>query len=361
MADIAASDLAAYRLAAIVSSSDDAIVSKDLNGIVTSWNAAAERIFGFTAEEMIGQSIRKIIPADRQSEEDEVLGHVRRGERVDHFDTVRQRKDGSSVDISLTVSPVRDVSGRIIGASKIARDISERKRAEDLMQQSMRLKDQFLSLVSHELRTPIATVVGNGQLLLRRSDRLAEEDKKQAIVDIVAEAERLQQVIENLLILSRMDAGRVLRLEPVLLPQLVEETVRDFQRHSLGRVVKVTVAGAVPAAECEPSLVQHVLENLLSNAVKYSPFGSLVTVTVGSDADGRPEVGVLDEGMGFSAEEANELFTTFYRSAEATKRAGGMGIGLAVCKRILDVQGGSIEAHLRPQGGAEFRFTLPPI
>src|SRR5215218_6864901 len=169
-ARLAEADAASYRLAAIVSSSDDAIVSKDLNGIVMSWNAGAERIFGYTAEEIIGKSIRLLIPADRQGEEDLVLAKIRRGERVDHFDTVRQRKDGSLVDISLTVSPVKDRNGRIIGASKIARDISERKQTEELMKQTMLLKDQFLSMVSHELRTPIATVLGNGQLLLRRSD-----------------------------------------------------------------------------------------------------------------------------------------------------------------------------------------------
>jgi PAS domain S-box-containing protein len=358
---IAASDLAVYRLAAIVSSSDDAIVSKDLNGIVMSWNAGAERIFGYTADEMIGQSIRKIIPDDRQSEEDEVLRKVRIGERVDHFDTVRQRKDGSLVDISLTISPVKDGRGRIIGASKIARDISERKRAEELLQESIRLKDQFLSMVSHELRTPIATVVGNGQLLLRRSELLAEADKKQAMADIVSEAERLQQVIENLLILSRMDAGRELRLEPVHVPMLVEETVKSFERHAVGRPVTVRIDPDVPIAEAEPSLVSHVLENLLSNAVKYSPASSPVTIAVGANADGRPQVSVLDEGMGFAADEAEELFTPFFRTKAAMDKAGGMGIGLAVCRRILEVQGGTIEARSRPEGGAEFRFTLPPI
>jgi PAS domain S-box-containing protein len=122
--------LEARRLAAIVESSDDAIVSKDLNGIVTSWNRASERMFGYTAEEMIGQSIRKIIPADRQSEEDDVVGHIRRGEKVDHFETIRQRKDGSTLPISLTVSPILDDNGVVIGASKIARDITERKQAE---------------------------------------------------------------------------------------------------------------------------------------------------------------------------------------------------------------------------------------
>jgi PAS domain S-box-containing protein len=351
---------AAFRLAAIVASSDDAIVSKDLNGTVMSWNASAERIFGYTADEIIGRSIRLIIPADRQGEEDQVLARIRRGEPVEHFDTVRQRKDGSFVDISLTVSPMRDRTGRIIGASKIARDISERKQAEELMQQTIALKDQFLSMVSHELRTPIATILGNGQLLLRRGDILQESDKKQALVDIVSETERLQRIIENLLVLSRMDAGRQLMPEPLHMPRLVADAVESFKRHTFGHEVTVTVEGDVPIANAEPTLVSHVLENLLSNATKYSPPGAPVEVVVSTNERGEPLVRVLDQGIGFSAEDEAQLFTPFYRSKAASAKAGGMGLGLAVCRRILEVQGGSIEARSRPEGGAEFSFTLPP-
>jgi PAS domain S-box-containing protein len=153
-------------LAAIINSSDDAIVSKDLNGIVMSWNPAAERMFGWTSSEMVGQSILKIIPKDRYSEEDAVLSRIRRGLGVDHFETVRQRKDGSMVDISLTVSPVRDDDGTIIGASKVARDITVRKRLAEAEHQQLvrertfqaeanRIKDEFLATLSHELRTPL--------------------------------------------------------------------------------------------------------------------------------------------------------------------------------------------------------------
>ena len=350
---------AAYRLAAIVASSEDAIVSKDLNGTVTSWNAAAERIFGYTAEEMIGRSIRVIIPADRQGEEDEVLAHVRAGERLDHFDTVRQRKDGSFVDISLTVSPVHDRDGKIIGASKIARDISDRKQAEELIQQTIALKDQFLSMVSHELRTPIATILGNGQLLLRRGAMLQESDKQQALVDIVSETERLQRIIENLLVLSRMEAGRELDPEPLHMPRVVAEAVESFKRHSFGREVSVAVEGEVPVANAEPTLISHVLENLLSNATKYSPAGTPIEVVVTANELGEPMVCVRDHGIGFTAEDEAQLFTPFYRSKAAAAKAGGMGIGLAVCRRILEVQGGTIEAKTRPEGGAEFCFTLP--
>jgi two-component system sensor histidine kinase KdpD len=146
----------------------------------------------------------------------------------------------------------------------------------------------------------------------------------------------------------------------MLLPKVVKETVSNFQRGVQGRDVSLAVEEPVPIAVGEPTLVTHVLLNLLSNAVKYSPPGTPVQVLVGRSDQDEPQVKVVDEGMGFSAEDEAQLFTPFYRSKAATLKAGGMGLGLAVCRRILEVQDGKIEARSRPEGGAEFTFTLPP-
>jgi PAS domain S-box-containing protein len=203
-----------YRLAAIVDSSDDAIISKDLNGIVTSWNRAAERMFGYTSQEMVGRSIRTIIPADRQAEEDEVLRRIRNAIRVEHFETVRIRKDGTMIPISLSVSPVRDARGKIIGASKIARDTSDRKQAQEQtayayeqMQIANRMKDEFLATLSHELRTPLNAIVGYARML--RSGTVPEERITQALEVIDRNATALTQIVEDVLDVSRIISGKV--------------------------------------------------------------------------------------------------------------------------------------------------------
>jgi PAS domain S-box-containing protein len=350
---------AAFHLAAIVDSSDDAIVSKTLDGIVQSWNGSAERLFGYAAEEIIGRSIRIIIPADRQDEEDEVLRKIRAGERVDHFETVRRRKDGSEIDISLTVSPVRDEDGRVIGASKIARDISRQKAVEAALRSAIEVKDQFLSMVSHELRTPISIIVGNGQLLLRRLEALEPEERIQSLRDIASQGERLQRIIENLLALTRARAGDESQLVPVDLGLIAQTVVKALQQREAHREIEFRAARAEKALG-EPTSVSLVLENLITNALKYSPPGSLVEVRTGTDASGRPCVEVLDRGIGVPDAELEAIFEPFYRSEAAVRTAAGMGLGLAVCGKLIEAQRGEIWANHRGGGGSVFGFSLLP-
>jgi PAS domain S-box-containing protein len=348
---------AARRLAAIVDSSDDAIVSKDLNGIIRSWNPAAERIFGYSESEVVGRSIRMIIPEDGQAEEDDVLAKVARGEHTNHFDTARRRKDGSEIPVSLTVSPIRDDGDRIVGASSVARDISDRKAAEDAIRESMAFKDQFLSLVSHELRTPIATIVGNALLLNSRADTLEEQDRRQSVSDIVNEGQKLHRIIENLLLLSRLEAGTTLDLEPLQLDKILTSAAESMERRA-GRTVVLDVQPGLAPVFGQETLVAQIIENLLSNADKYSPQETCIEARLRSNDAGQIELAIRDHGMGLGETETEDVFTAFYRSKEAKQAASGMGIGLAVCRRIIEAHGGEIWARNHPEGGAEFTFTL---
>jgi len=352
-------DAAAFRLSAIVESSSDAIVGKDLNGIVRSWNAGAERLFGYTADEIVGRSIRTIIPAHKQAEEDEVLRRVRAGELVEHFETERQRKDGSLVPISLTISPVRDRRGRIVGASKIARDITGQREAEEAMRHSIELKDQFLGLVSHELRTPISTIVGNAQLLLRRGDRLTEEARAQSLGDIVSEGDRLQDIIENLLALTRLETTDELVRAPLDPQALAEEAIAVVRRRARRRAISLTVEEGTPAVFADQTLSSLVLQNLISNAHKYSPADDEIDVVVAPRADERVEFQVLDRGAGVTPAEIGRIFEPFYRSEESKSQAPGMGLGLAVCRHIAEALEGAVEVKPRAGGGSRFTFTLP--
>jgi PAS domain S-box-containing protein len=346
---------ASFYLNSIITSSDDAIVSKDLDGTVTSWNVGAQRLFGYTAEEMVGRSIRRIIPADRQNEEDQVLARVRSGARVDHFETMRVRKDGSLVPISLTVSPVKDRHGRIIGASKIARDITQRKEAERAIAEALAVKDEFIGLVSHELRTPLTTILGNAAILTRGENMPSEEQRREAMQDVHREALRLNAIIEDLLSLARLEGGKI-ECEPVAIARLLERAVREYGDRS-GREIELRVDGDAPLVLGDENLIGHVIGNYLSNADKYSPRESPIEVML-DEADGQGRVRVLDRGIGIDPEEAEYLFESFYRSKNVGA-VSGMGVGLSVCRRLVRAIGGQCWAVPRDGGGSEFGFSLP--
>src|SRR5438874_1282658 len=204
-------------LAALIQSSDDAIVSKDLDGIIMSWNPAAERMFGFTQDEAVGRSIHLIIPEDRKSEEEFVLGRVKSGEGVDHYETIRRRKDGTFLDVSLTVSPIKDSTGRIVGASKIARDITEKKRLaaaehaqlireRTFQAEANRIKDQFLATLSHELRTPLNAIIGWAEMLIGGNLNAQETELGLRTIDRNARAQ--VQLVDDLLDVSRIISGK---------------------------------------------------------------------------------------------------------------------------------------------------------
>src|SRR5262249_44517283 len=359
---------AVRRLAAIVESSDDAIVSKDLNGIVTSWNRAAEQMFGYSAAEMIGKSIRIIVPADRQSEEDTVLALIRRGDKVDHYETIRRKKDGTLFPVSLTVSPIRAEDGTVVGASTIARDVTDRKGAEAErarllaeLQNAARLKDEFLATLSHELRTPLNAILGYARMM--RSGILAAEKQARAVDIIERNASSLTQIVEDVLDVSRIISGK-LRLE--------------IQPLDLGTVVRDAGATALPAAQAKGIQIDVALDtrgtefsgdperlrqggwNLMANPVKVAGAGGTSHRRACRRHDDT-ERAVKDSGIGISPEFLPHMFERFRQAdAGANRERGGLGLGLGIARQLIEMHGGTIHAESAGKNqGSTFRVRLP--
>jgi len=358
---------AARRLAAIVESSEDAIVSKDLNGIITSWNLAAERMFGYTPAEMIGKSIRTIIPADHQDEEDDVLARIRRGESVKHFETSRRRKDGSLVPVSLTISPIHDSNGLIIGASKIARDITERRQGEAerarllwMAQEASRLKDEFLATLSHELRTPLNAILGYARMM--RTGIIGADKQAHAIEVVERNATSLNQIVEDVLDVSRIISGKMrLNVQPVDLSEIVRAAVEVVTPAADAKGIVIDMSGVTEAPiHGDPERLRQVVWNLAANAVKFTGPGGTVRVRVERD-DVQVALTVTDTGIGISGEFLPYVFDRFRQAdSRMSREQGGLGLGLGIARQLVEMHGGTIRAASAGHGqGSTFTVVLP--
>ncbi|HEV3211722.1 MAG TPA: PAS domain S-box protein [Chthoniobacterales bacterium] len=383
------SDLIPRRLAAIVDSSDDAIIGKDLNGIITSWNQGAERIFGYSAEEMIGASIMRLIPPERQGEEEEILSCLKRGERFEHFETVRITKEGRQLHVSLTISPIKDANGRVVGASKIARDITDRKLSEEALREAQKvaeaanadrqrlleseraarseaeranhMKDEFLATLSHELRTPLNAVLGWAAAL--RAGHSLTEELEQGLETIERNARIQAQIIEDLLDMSRIISGKVrLDVQRVDLPTVVAEAIDTVSASASAKGVRLqAIIDPLNAPVTgDPNRLQQVFWNLLSNAIKFTPKGGRVQVLL-ERVDSHVEVSVIDTGEGISPEFLPYIFNRFQQAdASTTRRHGGLGLGLAIVKQLVELHGGSVRVKSSGIGkGTTFIVSLP--
>ena len=372
------------RLAAIVESSDDAIVSKTLDGTITSWNRAAEQMFGYSAGEAVGRHITLIIPSERRGEEDDVLARLRRGEKVDHFETVRQAKDGRRLTISLTVSPIRDTAGRVIGASKVARDISERKHAEEALRESDRHKNEFLAMLAHELRNPLAPICSSLEVLRRLAGEPSEPaasgtpgapavDSRRVLASALETMERqvghMVRLVDDLLDLARISRGRIaLRWGRVELASVVRHAVEAVRSlcDSMGHELMVTLPPQPVCLDGDPTRLAQIVSNLLNNACKYTPRGGRIWLTVGEDPSAhgsRPGVviSVRDTGVGIAPEQLPRMFDAFTQADSSLESTGsGLGIGLALVKTLVQMHGGTVEARSAGTGqGSEFVVRLP--
>jgi len=350
-------------LAAIVESSDDAIVSKTLGGIILSWNAGAERLFGYSSSEAVGRSILMLIPPERHEEEPVLIERLSRGERIKHFETVRVAKDGRRLDVSLTVSPIRDARGRVVGASKVARDIGERKRAEALLRDADRRKDEFLAILAHELRNPLAPIRNSLDILQLTNANDPATKRVRGVME--RQVNHMVRLVDDLLEVSRITLGKIeLRKERLDVAGVVRSAVESSRplitaaRHRL--ILRIPPEPLI--LEGDPVRLTQVIANLLNNAAKYTDEGGEISLTVERDAKD-VTIAVRDTGTGIAASMLPHVFELFTQSERASGRAqGGLGIGLTLVKNLVELHGGCVEAHSEGPGkGSEFVVRLPRL
>ncbi len=342
------SEQSRYHLAAIVDSAEDAIVSKDLNGIVKTWNAGAERLFGYAAAEMIGQPIQRIIPPERHAEEDEILRKVRQAERVVQYETVRLRKDGEPIDVSLTISPIQDQAGCVIGASKVARDISDRKRMERLLIQSEKLSatGRMAASIAHEINNPLESLIN--LIFLARQACAAESRAHHFLVTAEQELERVSHIARQTLGYYRDVSAPV----ELYFHDLIENVLTVY--HS--KLINAGIATDVRFNDIDKILVSQgemlqVVSNVIANAIDSMPRGGkLSIVTRLAIMEGRKGIATViqDSGSGIDPEHLSKVFEPFF----TTKGDLGTGIGLWVVRQLVETRGGNIHVVSSTEEGS---------
>jgi PAS domain S-box-containing protein len=346
------SQRALQMLAAIVEHSDDAIIGKDMQRRITSWNAGAERLYGYTAQEAIGQSIDLIVPENHRDELTTIMQRLKRGEMIDHWDTVRRRRDGSLVDVSLRISPIKNSHGEVVGASKVARDITERKRAE-------KSKDEFLAMLAHELRNPLAAIS-----YAAAAARLPGAGASDEMLELIErQVKNLSRLIDDLLDISRISREKIqLRREIVDASIIVRRAAATMQplvaekRH----VLEVDVSKEPMPVNVDPTRAEQIVGNLLANAAKYTPDGGRVVLRAFPER-GEAVIQVQDTGIGISREMLPSVFELFAQADRTLDRSqGGLGIGLTVVRKLTEMHGGSVGAYSPGVGlGSTFTARLP--
>ena len=404
-------------LAAIVESSDDAIVGKTLDSIIRSWNPAAARMFGYTASEIIGRSVLTLIPPELQYEEEAIVSRLRRGERVDHYETTRLRCDGTRIEVSLSVSPIRDQSGRIVGAAKIARDVtethrllrSERELTEQLQETAAELeqqleegqslqeeleqsnddlirslheaeaarqdfeiarqqaeeanaaKSQFLATMSHELRTPLNAIAGYVDLLAMGLHGPLTPEQAQVLPRIKRSQQTLLRLIDDVLSFAKLESGHLryeyeeVRLDDVL------ETLETFVAPKLREkriAYSMESCGSDITVTVDKAKVEQILLNLLSNSVKFTDHGAIrVSCRVDEET---VHIDVHDTGRGIRAELLDTIFEPFLQGERSlTRTAEGTGLGLSISRQLARAMGGDVRVKSIPGDGSTFTLLLP--
>lgn len=358
------------KLAAIVDSSCDAIISRGVDGTITSWNAGAERIYGYSEDEAVGQTSRIVLPNDMDAEEPEILCAIETGQRLAQFHATRKRKDGTLIPVSLTVSPIADSSGRIIGSSSIERDISAGQRrerelhtAKEVALRANRARGEFLANVSHELRTPMNAIIGMTQVALQ--EELSPE-LRDYLETAHEAAHSLLTLLNDILDFSKLESGKFsISKESFSLSDVVDETVKTLSTQAFAKGLELVceMPPNLPRRVLgDPMRLRQILTNLLSNAIKFTEQGEVVlrVQTVRTwPSETRLRFSVRDTGIGVATEYQQRILEPFTQAdSSPTRQRGGTGLGLAICSELLRLLGGRLSLHSTPGEGSVFSFRL---
>ena len=369
------------KLAAIVEFSDDAIISKDLDGVITSWNRGAEKLFGYTAEEIIGQSVTILIPPERIGEEPQILARLRQGRTIEHYETVRCRKDGTRLNISLTVSPMQDEQGKIIGISKIARDITGRKRAEaalakaqaELVQRAIDLEktvaerttelratneqlEAFVYSIAHDLRAPLRSMIHFPELLITEYATGLNETAQEMLRRVQRSAQFMDQLLVDLLAYGRAARGEI-SLAPVSVQRAWKNALSQCAGEIRQRDAQIETVTPLPVVEAHEPTLGQCLTNLLGNALKFVRAATQPRIRFSAEERGGfVRLWLEDNGIGIPADQHERIFNVFER-VHGT-RYPGTGIGLSIVYKGIERMGGSVGVQSAPGAGARFWIEL---
>ena len=347
----------------LVENAADLIITTDLDDRILTWNRGAEVLFGYDKDEVIGKHLSILLPPERFHELEEMRAKVQISGALRDIEIRSKRKDGVMIYLSLSVSPIRDLEGKIVGFLRVAKDITEKKRYERRLKELDKMKSDFVSNVSHELRTPLTSIKGSVDNMLDGLTGSLNEKQVRYLSRIKSNTDRLSRLINDLLDLSRIEAGRV-EVRPTTLPlaALAEEVAEHLKALAAEKLIRIEVPSADPSVTvwADRDKVTQVLTNLIGNAVKFTPQGGKVSVAVEKNGNDYIQISVADTGPGILPEERNRIFSKFYQVANIEKqKPKGSGLGLAISKALVEMHGGKIWMESEIGRGSTFYFTLP--
>jgi PAS domain S-box-containing protein len=376
-----AAEMTAQKLAAIVENADDAIIGKSLEGTIQSWNLGAESIFGYTANEAIGQSIMMLVPDDKKKEELEILSRLKNGERIQHYQTVRICKDKRRIDVSLTISPVRDSTGRIVGASKIARDITAQKETEKTLHETQRQLqvraqeleaavgarteqlrstvtelEAFCYSLSHDMRAPLRAIQSYSELVLENDAQKMGAASTDYLKNVIKSAVRVDRLIQDVLAYTRLSRQDIV-LEPVDVERLIQDIIQERPELQKPKA-EIRIEGPLPPIMGHGASLTQCISNLLDNAVKFVAPGVKPQIRIYTEpVDHKMRLWFEDNGIGIDKASQTKLFEMFQR-VHGNHQYEGTGIGLAIVRKAVDRMKGEVGVESETGKGSRFWLQL---